>query len=134
MFFILSKTAAFLLLPSNFLIALGVAGVLLMATRWKRAGIRVAVASLILLAFVFFLPVGDLLARPLEDRFPRWDESRGAPDGVIVLGGQIGDSRGLEPVVAGDGAHHSDDRRGQSSGQRHGYRSGGEQQHGKCYG
>jgi len=104
MFFILSKTAAFLLLPSNFLIALGVAGVLLMATRWKRAGIRVAVASLILLAFVFFLPVGDLLARPLEDRFPRWDESRGAPDGVIVLGGQIGDSRGLEPVVAGDGA------------------------------
>jgi len=38
MFFILSKSVAFLLLPSNFLIILGLAGLLLMATRWRRAG------------------------------------------------------------------------------------------------
>lgn len=33
MFFILSKTVAFLLLPSNLLIILGLAGVVLLATR-----------------------------------------------------------------------------------------------------
>src|SRR6202035_357775 len=26
---------------------------------------------------------------PLEDRFPPWDASRGAPDGIVVLGGAI---------------------------------------------
>ena len=25
----------------------------------------------------------------LEDRFPRWDPSHGAPDGIVVLGGAI---------------------------------------------
>ncbi|MFZ0401193.1 MAG: YdcF family protein, partial [Pseudolabrys sp.] len=61
MFFILSKTVAFLLLPSNFLIVFGLAGVLLMATRWKRAGLRAAATSIVLLAAAGFLPVGNLL-------------------------------------------------------------------------
>jgi uncharacterized SAM-binding protein YcdF (DUF218 family) len=26
---------------------------------------------------------------PLEQRFPRWDASRGPPDGIVVLGGAI---------------------------------------------
>ena len=38
MFFILSKTLALLLLPSNFLIAIGIVGVALLLTRWRRAG------------------------------------------------------------------------------------------------
>ena len=38
MFFLLSKTIAFLLLPSNFLILLGLIGILLMLARRKRAG------------------------------------------------------------------------------------------------
>jgi uncharacterized SAM-binding protein YcdF (DUF218 family) len=107
MFFILSKSVAFLLLPSNFLIALGLVGVLLMATRWKRVGIGMAAASVILLAALGFLPAGDLLARPLEDRFPHWDGRGGAPHGIVVLGGKI--SSGLsrdhgEAVVVSDGA------------------------------
>jgi uncharacterized SAM-binding protein YcdF (DUF218 family) len=107
MFFILSKSVAFLLLPSNFLIGLGLAGVLLMATRWKRVGIGMAAASVILLAALGLLPVGDLLARPLEDRFPQWDGRGGAPQGIVVLGGKI--SSGLsrdhgEAVVVSDGA------------------------------
>ena len=36
MFFVLSKTVALLLLPSNFLLGLGLAGVGLMMTRCKR--------------------------------------------------------------------------------------------------
>src|SRR5215467_13558577 len=107
MFFILSKSVAFLLLPSNFLIVFGFAGVLLMATRWKRVGIGMAAASVILLAALSLLPVGDLLARPLENRFPQWDGRGGPPHGIVVLGGKI--SSGLsrdhgEPVIVSDGA------------------------------
>jgi uncharacterized SAM-binding protein YcdF (DUF218 family) len=106
MFFMLSKVVGFLLLPSNFLILLGLAGVLLMATRWKRAGVCLTVASVVLLAAAGFLPVGNLLLRPLESRFPQWNAARGSPDGVIVLGGALSAklSRDYgEPVVVGDG-------------------------------
>lgn len=89
MFFILSKTVAFLLLPSNLLIASIVAGLLLMATRWKRVGRWLAGVAFVLLLLVGFLPVGNGLSHILEGRFPRWDSSRGAPDGIVVLGGVI---------------------------------------------
>ncbi|MEP7029392.1 MAG: YdcF family protein [Pseudolabrys sp.] len=89
MFFILSKTAVFFLLPSNFIIALGIAGVVLLFTRFARAGKYMAVASIVLLMLAGFLPIGRLLTHPLEQRFPPWDASRGAPDGIIVLGGVI---------------------------------------------
>jgi len=106
MFFILSKSVAFLLLPSNLLIALGLAGALLMATRWKRAGIRMMMTSFVLLAVAGFLPFGKILIHVLESRFPPWDSSRGAPDGIIILGGeispQLSNSYG-QPVVSGGG-------------------------------
>jgi uncharacterized SAM-binding protein YcdF (DUF218 family) len=37
-----------------------------------------------------YSPAGNLLIYPLEHRFPPWDASRGAPDGIIILGGAIG--------------------------------------------
>lgn len=89
MFFILSKTAGFFLLPSNLLIVLALAGVVLMATRWRRAGTRLTVASVILLALAGFTPIGLLLENALENRFPRWDPARGAPDGIVILGGAL---------------------------------------------
>ena len=89
MFFILSKTAALLLLPSNFFIIAGLAGLVLLGTRWRRAGLRLMAASLILLAIAGFLPLGAWLDHPLESRFPPWDPARGAPDGIVVLGGAI---------------------------------------------
>jgi uncharacterized SAM-binding protein YcdF (DUF218 family) len=105
MFFILSKTAAFLLLPSNLLIGLGVVGIVLMATRFRRAGWRLTVASLVLLAVLGFSPLGALLGHALESRFPPWDATGGAPDGIVVLGGAI--SAGLsrdygDTMVNGD--------------------------------
>jgi len=105
MFFVLSKTIAFLLLPSNFLILLGVAGVALLATRWRRAGLRLAVASLVLMVAAAFLPIGNLFLHALEIRFPRWDPSRGAPDGIVVLGGAISPALSFahgEPVMGRD--------------------------------
>jgi uncharacterized SAM-binding protein YcdF (DUF218 family) len=107
MFFVLSKTLALLFLPSNFLILLGLAGVGLMTTRRKRCGAFMTAASLVLLVAASLLPIGNLLSRPLEERFPSWDASRGAPDGIVVLGGAI--ASGLsqehgEPVIGDSGA------------------------------
>ena len=89
MFFAVSKTLGYLLLPSNFILGVGFLGVVLMATRWRRAGRRLAALSLILLALAGLTPLGDWLIAPLEDRFPPWDAARGAPDGIVVLGGAI---------------------------------------------
>jgi uncharacterized SAM-binding protein YcdF (DUF218 family) len=105
MFFIFSKTAAFLLLPSNLLILLCLIGAMLMATRWRRAGRRLALASLVVLVVAGFSPAGSLLSHALESRFPPWDSSRGAPDGIIVLGGAIAPMLSQdygETVVGGD--------------------------------
>jgi uncharacterized SAM-binding protein YcdF (DUF218 family) len=87
MFFAVSKILGFFALPANALVVLGVLGTLLLATRWKRVGIRLAAVGLLLIAVCGLSPLGNALMLPLEDRFPPWDPSRGAPDGIVVLGG-----------------------------------------------
>ena len=62
---------------------------LLMVTRFAALGRKLAVTTLILLALSAFSPLGNLLLYPLESRFPAWDPSRGAPYGIIVLGGSV---------------------------------------------
>jgi uncharacterized SAM-binding protein YcdF (DUF218 family) len=88
MFFLLSKTVALLLLPSNFLILCGLAGVVLLMTRWRRLGVWLSAGSLFVMALVAFLPVGAFLLSILEQRFPAW-QGKEAPDGIVVLGGAI---------------------------------------------
>src|SRR3954464_4419954 len=89
MFFVLAKVLGFFALPSNILISLGVLGLVLMATRFARAGRRLAVTALILLAIAGLSPLGNALILPLEERFPPWDPARGAPTGIISLGGAL---------------------------------------------
>lgn len=89
MFFAASKTIGYLLLPSNFLIGLGLLGAILLLTRFARAGRRLMAASAILLAICAYSPLANFLLYPLESRFPKWDSSRGEPDGIIVLGGPL---------------------------------------------
>src|ERR1051325_6589051 len=89
MFFVLAKVLGFFALPSNILITLGLVGVLLMATRFGGAGWRLAVTGLTLLAIAGLTPLGNALILPLEQRFPPWDASRGAPAGIICLGGAV---------------------------------------------
>ncbi len=89
MFFVLSKTLGVLILPTNFLLLLGLLGALLLLTRFRAVGRKCLVLSSILLAIGAFSPLGNILLYPLESRFPQWDASRGAPDGIIVLGGPI---------------------------------------------
>lgn len=89
MFFVLSKTIGIALLPANFLIGIGLLGAILLATRLASFGRKLLIASVVLLAVCGFSPLGDLLLHPLESRFPPWDPARGAPDGIVVLGGAI---------------------------------------------
>ena len=89
LFFVLSKTLGVMALPTNFLILLGLVGTALCATRFHAFGRRLMVTSILLLALFGYSPLGSLLLYPLEERFPRWDAARGAPDGIIVLGGAI---------------------------------------------
>src|SRR6266852_752035 len=89
MFFPLSKVLGFFAIPSNLVISIGVLGLLLLPTRFARTGRALAFASLIVLAVLGLSPLGNALIIPLEERFPPWDDRRGAPDGIIVLGGAI---------------------------------------------
>jgi uncharacterized SAM-binding protein YcdF (DUF218 family) len=99
MFFILSKVLGFFALPSNLLITIGLVGIVLLLTRSRRLASWLVVTSLVLLALFGLSPLGNALMLPLEERFPPWDASHGAPDGVIVLGGVI-----AEDVSAARGA------------------------------
>lgn len=88
--FVLSKVLGFFAIASNFIILVGSVGVLLLlGTRFARAGRRLVVASLLLLAIAGLSPAGNVLILPLEQRFPAWDASRGAPAGIVVLGGAV---------------------------------------------
>jgi uncharacterized SAM-binding protein YcdF (DUF218 family) len=89
LFFVISKTVGYMLLPSNFLIGLGLLGAILLLTRFDRLGRRLMVTALLLLAICAYSPLANLLLYPLEQRFPKWDSSRGDPDGIIVLGGPL---------------------------------------------
>jgi uncharacterized SAM-binding protein YcdF (DUF218 family) len=89
MFFVLSKVLGFFALPSNDILSIGIIGLALLRTRLARVGRGLVAASIILFAGFGLLPLGKLLIEPLEDRFPPWDAARGAPDGIVVLGGAI---------------------------------------------
>jgi uncharacterized SAM-binding protein YcdF (DUF218 family) len=89
MFFVASKVLGFFALPSNLLVTLGLLGVALSPTRWSRTGLRLSAAAILLIALFGLSPLGNALILPLEDRFPPWDPTHGAPDGIVVLGGAV---------------------------------------------
>jgi len=107
LFFALSKTLGIMLLPTNFLIGVGLLGAILLATRFVSLGRKLLIASVALLAICGFSPLGNLVLYPLESRFPPWDDTRGAPDGIVVLGGSIDAdlsvARGTAAVTAAAG-------------------------------
>jgi uncharacterized SAM-binding protein YcdF (DUF218 family) len=89
LFFVLSKTIGVMLLPANLMIGVGLVGAVLLATRFVSLGRKLLIASVVLLAICGYSPLGIWLLYPLEARFPAWDVARGAPDGIVVLGGAI---------------------------------------------
>jgi uncharacterized SAM-binding protein YcdF (DUF218 family) len=89
MFFLLSKVLGFFALPSNIAATLAAVGVALLFTRFNRAGRRLATLGVVVLLIAGLSPLGNALIFPLEERFPPWNDSRGAPAGIVVLGGAI---------------------------------------------
>jgi uncharacterized SAM-binding protein YcdF (DUF218 family) len=89
MFFVLSKILGFFAIASNVIVFMGLCGALMSRSRFARAGRLLMVGSLVLFALAGLSPLGNALIIPLEDRFPAWDRARGAPDGIIALGGAV---------------------------------------------
>jgi uncharacterized SAM-binding protein YcdF (DUF218 family) len=104
MFFVLSKLLGVFAYPSNVAILFGILGLLLVPTRLARTGRWLAFGSFIALAILGLSPIGNVLFIPLENRFPPWDAARGAPEGIIVLGGVVNASRPGHQITLNEGA------------------------------
>ncbi|MBM3562476.1 MAG: YdcF family protein [Alphaproteobacteria bacterium] len=89
MFFLLSKIFEFFLAPVALAIFLGVAGAMLLFSRWNALGRALSSVSAFALLLMAFGPLGGLLAGPLEARFQPPPDNMPPPDGIIVLGGTI---------------------------------------------
>lgn len=89
MFFVLSKVLTIVIVPSHLLFIIAITGVVLLATRFRKTGLRLLVASVLVTGAIWLLPIGTALTLPLEMRFPAWTPTQGAPTGMIVLGGAI---------------------------------------------
>lgn len=103
MFFIVSKIVWFLASPLHFsLICIGLG----LAASRRSFGKPLAIFGAALLALMTFSPLGSLLLRPLEDRFPRQSQVRTPPKGLIVLGGSVDEriSRARGQVALDDAA------------------------------
>lgn len=89
MFFALSKLLWVVTEPVSVLLVLVLVGTLLAGRmgRAARAGRRLAVGAAAILLACHVLPVGLVLLRPLEDRFPPPPADLPAPTGIVVLGG-----------------------------------------------
>lgn len=103
MFFIVSKLFWLVADPINFIILLGLLGLVLSFGRTKRLGHALTGLALILLAVAGFSPAGALLLRPLEDRFPPPPANMPTPTGIIVLGGAmdagLSEARGVPTLL-----------------------------------
>lgn len=89
MSFAMYKIFVFLLAPSNLLFLAFVLAFALIVLRYARSGIIVLACAIVLMALFGIGPGANFLIQPLEERFPKWDASRGTPDGIVVLGGAI---------------------------------------------
>jgi len=91
MFFVVSKLVWFLASPLHFLlIVLGVGLIFSGRPIFGRSlGRPLAIAAATGLALMAFSPLGALLLRPLEDRFPAQSSIMAPPKGIIVLGGAL---------------------------------------------
>jgi uncharacterized SAM-binding protein YcdF (DUF218 family) len=86
MFFYLSKIVWYTIEPINLLLLIGIVGVVFSFTRIGR---RAMTAAMVLFAIAAISPLGGLLLRPLEDRFPSPGADLPIPTGIIVLGGAM---------------------------------------------
>lgn len=89
MFFVLAKVLWALLQPSSLMIGAVILGSALMATKWRRLARGLLWGGIAALLVGGLSPMGDIMIRPLEQRFEAADLERAGPPvaGIIVLGG-----------------------------------------------
>jgi uncharacterized SAM-binding protein YcdF (DUF218 family) len=89
MFFAVSKIFWLFVEPICLAIFVGVLGIVLLFTRFARVGRALMAGAIIALAIGLLTPIGAIVLRPLEDRFPQPPADMPAPAGIIVLGGAV---------------------------------------------
>jgi uncharacterized SAM-binding protein YcdF (DUF218 family) len=106
MTFVLSKLLWVVVQPLQFVMLLMAAGLLLGLSRWARLGRWMVALGVISLMVMVWSPIGRLILRPLEARFPIVKQLPERVDGVIVLGGTVIPERTAETGQASlsDGA------------------------------
>lgn len=88
MFFMLSKALAFVLIPSNFLVLIGLFGLALVLLRWPKSGWPLLIMGILGVALAGWSPLGPVLLMTLEDRFPK-QEVPPTITGIVMLGGAV---------------------------------------------
>lgn len=86
LFFVVSKVFWTLARPESWPVVLLVLALVALVRGRVRLGRRLVLSTLVLILAIGVLPLGGLLLRPLEQRFPAAPEVA-APAGIIVLGG-----------------------------------------------
>jgi uncharacterized SAM-binding protein YcdF (DUF218 family) len=88
MFFALSKTLTFILTPSNFLVLIGLFGLVLVLLRWSKFGWSLLTLGILGVALAGWSPLGPAMLMTLEDRFPK-HEAPTTIAGIVMLGGAV---------------------------------------------
>jgi uncharacterized SAM-binding protein YcdF (DUF218 family) len=88
-FFYLAKLAWLVLAPSHLVLWLAVAAAISLAAGRVRLAQGLAVATALVLIGFGVLPTGDMLARALENQYPRPATPPAHIDGVVSLGGGL---------------------------------------------
>jgi uncharacterized SAM-binding protein YcdF (DUF218 family) len=87
MFFLASKLLWMATAPVTLMLALELVGVVLLWRGRVRAGRRFVLVGAGAMVICGVLPLGTLMLRPLENRFPPLSPTLPPPTGIIVLGG-----------------------------------------------
>src|SRR5271169_4596087 len=105
MFFVASKVLWLVTAPFTLLLLGSLVGVLI-AKRRPKVGHGLALVCIGALLFVAIAPIGTLVVRPLEQRFPPPPADLAAPYGIIILGGAIAEDASLThgQTIFSDGA------------------------------
>ena len=92
--------AFFVLRPSNLIAICLVVGLLLLLAQWRGVGVLLISAGTVAFVVCGFLPVGQALLRPLENRFPYEGYVIAPPEGIIMLGGVLAPTATIDRHMA----------------------------------
>lgn len=99
MYFALSKTLGFLAIPTNLIVCLALAGLVLLVFR-RPSGKIISIAALAAFVVAALSPLGNMLLTPLEQRFPGMKFPEQKIDGIIILGGSYDHVRGYLGTIS----------------------------------